>query len=362
MRTKISILTTQYYCIALVFFFLPQIGRSQSEHPSVIVSEAQSALWFDHIEALGTLRANETVLLTASVTDTVTKIHFDDGQRVEKGFVLAEMTDEEESALVREMTARVSEAKKQYQRLKDLPKTGAVSESLYDQREREYRAAKAQLEAMKSRLRDRLIIAPFSGILGLRNISVGALVEPGDEIVTITDDSVMKLDFAVPAVFLNSLEPGLSIVAQSAAFPHRTFEGTVSSIDSRVNESTRSIIVRARIPNEERLLKPGLLLSVDLRYRNRQAIQIPEEALIPSGDSNFILVVDKNSSLTEKRQVVIGNRQVGKVEVVKNLQEGELVITHGTMAARPGLPVSIRAIQQENESVKEILRRKDSSQ
>lgn len=321
----------------------------------VIVYEAKKEKWFDAIEALGTLIANETVVLTANVTDTVTHIHFDDGQRVEKGAVLAEMTDVEESALVSEMTARVGEAKKQFERLKDLPKSGAVSESLYDQREREYRAAVAQLEAMKSRLQDRLIVAPFSGVVGLRNMSVGALVEPGDEITTLTDDSVMKLDFAVPSVFLSSLQKGLPIVARTAAYPEEEFLGQVSSVDSRVDPATRSITVRAVIPNEGARLKPGLLMNVLLEYKPRESVTVPEEALIPTGAVKHVLVVEMDSKQAKKVEVKTGARRAGKVEVISGVDAGDHVITHGTMQARPGASVKVLATQKDGQKIKDIL-------
>ncbi|MCB0353749.1 MAG: efflux RND transporter periplasmic adaptor subunit [Bdellovibrionales bacterium] len=332
-----------------------QLTLAQSPPVSVIVSKTENGEWYDAIEALGTLRANETVVLTASVTDTITNIHFDDGQRVEKGFVLAEMTDEEESALVQEMSARVEEAKRQLDRIKELPQKGAVSESLIDQRKREYQAAIAQLEAMKSRLKDRLIVAPFSGVLGLRNISAGALVEPGDEIVTLTDDSVLKLDFSVPSVFLSSLEVGLPIVTTSAAYPEKTFEGVVKSIDSRIDPNTRAITIRAVIPNEEHLLRPGLLMNVSLRYRFRQALSVPEEAIISRGAQTEVFVVAPASTTAEQRSVRLGRRAFGKVEVTEGLKEGELVVSHGTMKVRPGQPVQILAEQRSGESIQDIL-------
>lgn len=349
-------------------FLTPNVTNSllfaqSSQPPGVIVSEVREQEWYDPLEALGTLRANETVVLTASVTDTITNIHFEDGQRVERGYLLAEMTGEEESALVNEMTARRAEAKKQFQRLKDLPDSGAVSESLYDQRQREYQAAEAQLEAVKSRLKDRLIFAPFQGRIGLRNISVGALVEPGDEVATLTDDSIMKLDFSVPSVFLNALKEGLPVDATTVAYPEKTFHGQVSGIDSTVDPLTRSMLVRARIPNEDGLLKPGLLMNVVLHYKQRRALIIPEEAIVPSGADNFVFTVDRGEQqVAKKKLVTIGSRKKGYVEVVAGLLEGELVITHGTLIVRPDQPVTIQSVQQAGQGIKEIIANRDEKE
>jgi membrane fusion protein (multidrug efflux system) len=243
---------------------------------------------------LGTLHANETVELTATVSEIVTDVHFEDGQRVTAGTILVEMTNEEEHALIEEERSTLTEAKKQYDRLRPLVERGAASTSLLDQRRREYETARARLRAIESKLRDRLIIAPFTGVVGLRNVSVGALIEPGDVITTLDDDSVMKLDFTVPSIHLASLKKGLPIVATSPALAGRQFEGIVSSVNSRIDPVTRAVVVRAILPNPERLLKPGLLMQVTLLKNPRDVLVIPEEALIPSGRDNHVLVVDRS--------------------------------------------------------------------
>jgi membrane fusion protein (multidrug efflux system) len=248
----------------------------------VIVKAVAFDRFVDRVEALGTLRANETVELTATVAETVTVVHFEDGQRVEAGSILVEMTNEEEHAQIEEELSKVAEAKKQYDRVRPLVQRGAASTSLLDQRRREYETAKARLRALESKLQDRLITAPFAGVVGFRNISVGALIEPGDLITTLDDDSVMKLDFSVPSIHLESLGTELSIEATSPAFAGRKFEGTVTSIGTRIDPVTRTIVVRAILPNPVRLLKPGLLMRVELIKNPRTVLVIPEEALIPS--------------------------------------------------------------------------------
>jgi membrane fusion protein (multidrug efflux system) len=326
-----------------------------AQDPAVIVYEVQEEPWSDSIEALGTLRANETVVLTASVTDTITRINFEDGERVAKGFVLAEMTDSEESALVREMTIRLNEAKKQFDRLKNLPKSGAISASLYDEKKKEFEAAMAQLEAMKSRLKDRLIVAPFAGVVGLRNISAGALVVPGDEITTLSDDSVMKLDFTVPSVFLSSLELELPISATTKAYPGKKFSGKVTAIDSRIDPVTRSLTVRAKIPNDDTLLKPGLMMSVVLEYKHRTTPVIPEEALMPLQGSYSVFLYDAATRSVLKTPVETGGRRKGYVEITAGLKTNDMVVTHGTQVARDGQAVTIKATQKRGSSIKAMI-------
>ena len=332
----------------------------------VIVEAVAIDRFVDRVEALGTLRANETVVLTATVSEMVTDVHFEDGQRVKAGSILVEMTSDEEHAQLEEERSTVTEAKKQYDRLRPLVQRGAASTSLLDQRRREYETARARLRAIESKLQDRLIIAPFAGVVGLRNISVGALIEPGDVITTLDDDSVMKLDFTVPSIHLASLETGLPIVATSPAFAGRRFEGTVASINSRIDPVTRAILVRAVLPNPERLLKPGLLMQVTLLKNPRDVLVIPEEALIPSGRDNTVLVVDRSvqPALAQRRQVITGGRRPGEVEILDGLAPGEFVVVDGTFRARPGQPVTVIAVDEGDEPLARLLSReqKDSGQ
>ncbi|MEJ2310020.1 MAG: efflux RND transporter periplasmic adaptor subunit [Gammaproteobacteria bacterium] len=332
---------------------LAQPGAPAKPVP-VIAYEVVDKAFSDRVEALGTLRANESVVLTASVTETVSAIHFDDGQRVKAGQLLVEMTSEEEHALLEEAKVRVAEAERQYQRVKLLTKQRTASESLYDERKRDLETARASLAALESRLADRLLRAPFDGVLGLRNISPGALVEPGDEITTLDDDSVMKLDFSVPSVFLPNLQPGLRITASARAYGNRTFEGEVSGIDSRVNPVTRSIQVRAILPNADRVLKPGVLMQVELLRNPRTSPAVPEEALQQQGADQFVVVIDADDK-AERRPVSIGARLPGFVEITAGLTAGERVITHGNDKARPGQPVTVKALDDGSRELRDML-------
>jgi len=313
---------------------------------SVIVAEAREVPFEDRVEALGTLRANESVVLTASVTETVSALYFDDGDRVEAGQLLVEMTSAEEQAQLKEARAREREASSQYRRVQSLATQGTASKSLLDERSREWQTARAQLVAIESRLTDRLVKAPFSGVIGLRNISVGALVEPGDRIATLDDDAVLKLDIAVPSVYLSTLATGLPVTATTPAYGDRAFQGVLRSIDSRVDPVTRSVTARVLLPNDDGLLKPGLLMQVTLQKNPRTALVIPEAALMPTGRQQFVLVAEPDGEgfKAAKREVRIGTRRPGSVEVVSGLKPGEQVITHGTLRVRPGQAVAIRAV------------------
>ena len=345
----------------LSFVFLCLVagnGWAQPQAPGVILSEAGLATVADRVEALGTLRANESVTITATVTETLSAIHFEDGQQVSAGDVLVEMTSREQHARLEEAQARLAEAEQQYERVKSLEATGSASASLLDERRRDLRAARATLAAIESQLADRLIKAPFDGVVGLRNISLGALVEPGDVITTLDDDRSMKLDFPVPSLFLPSLKPGLTIEARSPALGNRSFVGEVSSVASRVDPVTRTVQVRARIDNPERQLRPGLLMQVELLRDPREAVMVPEAAILQRGPEHAVLVVEEEAGgemVAQRREIRVGLRRPGEAEVLSGLTAGERVITHGADKARPGQPVQVLAVDDGSRPLRDLL-------
>jgi len=332
--------------------------------PAVIVEIVGAETIADRIEALGTLRPNESVRITASVSDTISHIHFEDGQPVEAGDVLVELTDQEESALLTEAESLAAEARRQFERHQELLASGSASESLLDERRREWQAAKARLEAVRSRLKDRLVVAPFSGRVGLRMVSPGALISPGEPITTLVDDSRMKLDISVPAIYFTSVSPGTRIEAISPVLPGRTFEGTVTSIDSTIDPVTRTMTVRAVIDNPAHELIGGMLMTLNLLRNERQALVIGEEAIIPQGESKYVLVVAETGGMlrAEKREVTLGTRMPGRVEVLSGLAAGDQIVTHGTLKVRPGMPVRIKAVDDGSVPIEMLIRPEQTAQ
>jgi membrane fusion protein (multidrug efflux system) len=339
---------------------LAQQQQKKAPPTPVILSKAAIETIFDKIEALGTLRANESVDVTAQVTEIITAIRFEDGQRVKKGDVLAEMTSAEEAALLKEAEATMREAKEQLDRARPLAQQGVSSEATLSERRRTYETAVARYEAVKSRIADRIVLAPFDGIVGLRRISVGALVEPGTVITNIDDDSVMKLDFSIPSTYLPTIKTGAPILATAQAFGNRAFRGKIASIDSRVDPVTRSITVRALIPNPEGALKAGLLMTVEVLKNERQAIVIPEQAVVRRGQETYVFVVDPAAEkpVAEKRVIELGTRTTGTVEVKNGLAAGEHVVTHGTLRVQPGQPVSITGVEDGDQPLSDLLNKK----
>ncbi|WP_119165336.1 efflux RND transporter periplasmic adaptor subunit [Algihabitans albus] len=330
-------------------------GEAARPPASVIVAPAQRGEMVDRIEALGTTRANESVGITSSVTDIVQELLFDDGQTVEAGAILAILDKAEEEAELRASQAILSERRLAFQRAQELESRQFAATAQLDERRAALLEAEADIQAIEARIANRVILAPFGGVVGIRDISPGALVEPGDLITTLDDLSVIKLDFSVPAVYLPTLVRGLPIVAKASAFGGREFTGEISSIGSRVDPVTRSITARALIPNPEETLRPGLLMTVELLKNVRRSLIIPEEAVIPRGRQTQVMVVDPETETAESREVDLGARRPGAVEVLNGLEEGELVVTHGALQVAPGQRVTIEAMETGNEPLSELL-------
>ncbi len=231
---------------------------------AVVTAPVRSERLSFELEALGTAGANEAVDITAKVANQVTAVRFTEGQQVRRGDVLVELDGAQARADLAVAEAALAESRSQYQRSRELYTTKVLSDQQLEQIEATFKANEARVTSARSRVGDTVIRAPFAGRVGLRRVSVGSLISPGTVITTLDDTSTIKLDFTIPETFLSVVTPGLEIAAGSVAYPDATFGGRVSSVDSRVDPATRSVTVRALLPNPEGLLKPGMFLTVRL--------------------------------------------------------------------------------------------------
>ncbi|MBU3672289.1 MAG: efflux RND transporter periplasmic adaptor subunit [Sinobacteraceae bacterium] len=305
---------------------VPVVSQSVSEQP---ISR--------ELKALGTAAANEAVVVTAKSSNLVTAIRFSDGARVARGAVLVELDSAQARADLAAANAALVESTAQFERGRDLLPTQALSKSQFDQIVAAKNANAARVDAARARLEDTVIRAPFSGRVGLRRVSVGSLISPGTVITTLDDSSLIKVDFAVPEINLTALRAGLPVTVTSVAYPGKRFSGKVASVDSRVDPTSRSVLVRAELPNGDGLLKPGMFLNVALQRDQRTAIVVPEEALVPEQNRQFVFVV--TGGMAEKREVRIGSRSPGSVEIVQGLRAGERIVVEGTVKLRDSGPV-----------------------
>jgi membrane fusion protein (multidrug efflux system) len=314
--------------------------RAAPEAPIVLVDTVTRTEFYDAVEALGTAQANESVTLTGKVTDTVRRVGFEDGDYVEANTVLVELTNQEEEATLAEARANLEDAQNQLARLRELSAMGLAPQSELDVAISREAASRARLDTELARLEDRLILAPFAGVLGFRQVSPGTLVTPTTPITTLDDISVIKLDFTVPETFLGAMKPGARVLAQSASYGEREFEGIVRTVGSRVDPVTRAIQVRAHIPNEDRALRPGMLLTVRVIMSTRTALAVPEGAVYQVQDRAYAYVVD-GEMMAHERQIEIGERRYGVVEVLAGLNEGDTIVTEGIVKLRDGARVRV---------------------
>ncbi|MSO72954.1 MAG: efflux RND transporter periplasmic adaptor subunit [Rhodospirillaceae bacterium] len=306
----------------------------------VMVAQAQRETFGDHLEAIGTLFANESVTVTAKTQGIIRSIAFDDGQTVRRGEEIAAIDAGEQDAALNVELANLEQHRKELERIEALVKSSYVSEAKRDEQTALMKKAEANVAAARVRSGDRRILAPFSGIVGTRRISIGALVSPGTAVATLDDISVVKLDFAIPETFLASLRPGLSIEAVASAYRGETFKGEVISVDSRIDPTTRSVNIRALLKNPELRLRPGMLMIVDLIKDQREAVVIPEAALVPENDKQYVFVVGADN-VANRVEITLGRRRMGFVEVLAGVKEGDLVVKEGAQDLRSGTTVQV---------------------
>jgi len=307
--------------------------------PKVIAEPVELQQLVDEIEALGTARANEAVEIRPRVASLIDRIHFEESELVEAGALLVELESSEIVAGLALAEAALSESRSLYERNKSLSESKAISVSNLEQLLAQVKVDEASVEAARARLANTRIRAPFAGRVGLRRISPGSFVNTSTVITTLDDVSQIKLDFAVPETFLNVVDEGMNIIAQSIVFPDRVFQGAVKSVDTRIDPVSRAIQVRALLPNDDGLLRPGMFMTVDLQRDQGEVLVAPEQSIVPEGSRQYVFVI--KDGIAEKRAVTIGRRIPGFVVISEGLDVGEAVVTEGTNKVRDGGPVEL---------------------
>jgi len=308
----------------------------------VAVSTAKVLLtpFTDTTLSVGNLRATESVEISASVTEKIVSLDFEDGQRVTQGEIIARLESDEEKALMDIAKAELAEENREIDRLEGLVRTNAVAEVTLEERRTQAVRAEGGISRIEAMIKDRYITAPFDGVVGLRRISAGALVSPGTIITTLDKIDTMKLDFTVPEVFLGTLTAGTALTARTVAYPDDDFTGSIETIDTRVDPVTRSVPVRAILPNPDGKLKPGMLMTVELQRNERSSPTIPERALVPLGERQAVYIVTPEGT-AKLVEITLGSRIPGYVEVVAGLAAGDEIVVDGVLSLREGSALKI---------------------
>lgn len=317
----------------------PGGGQGGADRPVPVTTvRLQSESFAERISAIGTVKARESVTITAKVSELVQQVHFDSGDEVRAGAPLITLSDRQQQAALAEAQASADEAERLYRRQSELAAQQLIARSQLDNQRATRDAAKARVAQIRAQLADRVIRAPFSGVLGLRQVSTGALVTPGVAIATLDDLARVHVDFPLPEAQLSMAAPGRAIRGTAAAWPEREFTGAIAIIDARIDPATRAVMVRADLPNPERLLRPGMLVNVELPGATREALLVPEIAVVQVGRESFLYRVKDDGSV-EQVDVVIGARSGGKAEVVEGAKAGDRIVVDGTGKLRPGAKI-----------------------
>ena len=290
------------------------------------------------LEAVGTAQANEAVSVTAKANGIVDRVNFQEGQQVKAGSILVELEAGESNAKLAELRAARDAARLAYDRATALAESRSVAQARVDDLSKAFEAAEARLRGEQAKFADSVIRAPFSGKLGMRRVSLGALVRPGDAITTLDDTSIIKLEFEVPETALSGIAIGNAVSATASAIPGRRFEGKVTVINSRVDPTTRAVKVRAQIPNADDAIKPGMFMTVALSIgTTNNAVVVPEESLLAQGGEQFVYVIrDGRASRTRVR---VGQRLPGMAQILEGLDSDARVAITGLQQLRDGMAV-----------------------
>jgi membrane fusion protein (multidrug efflux system) len=294
----------------------------------------------DSIFAVGSILANESVIIRPEISGRIKELKFSEGQAVKKGQPLVLIDDSEHRAQLAAVNADLRTETQRYTRSKELYEKKFISKEALDLQAGSVDRLAAEVAEMKARLSKTEIVAPFSGLVGLRKVSPGAFLRSGDDIVSLQNVDSVKIDFRVPEVFLRAVKVAQTVSISVDAFPETVFSGKVYAIEPLIDEQTRTVLVRGVIKNDSGKLKPGMYARVSLEMSAREnVISIPESALWPQGTENFVFkVVEGAVALTK---VELGTRQPGSVEIVSGLSDGDMIVTDGQIKLRDGAPVMV---------------------
>jgi membrane fusion protein (multidrug efflux system) len=312
----------------------------RSEPPLVEAGPPVAHRFVDRVEAVGTARANEQVVLSSAITGRLVRLNFDDGALVRRGQVVAALQQGAEAASVAGAVAAERQAGQQLARVRALSDRGFATKTLLDEQVSLAARTRAAVGEAQARLADRVITAPFSGYASLRTISVGAIVNAGTPIATISDTSRIKLDFSVPETMLAAIRKGQPIAAKAAAYPGQAFAGRITTIDPVIEPSTRAVAVRALLPNPGNRLKPGMLMTVVIEAGSREGLAVPELAVMGEGDKRYVFTVAADGKVA-RAVVGTGARDAGLIEVT-GLKPDQRIVQAGIVKVADGMRVRVR--------------------
>ncbi|KAA0875907.1 efflux RND transporter periplasmic adaptor subunit [Nitrincola tapanii] len=292
------------------------------------------------LSAVGRLRANESIILRAEISGRIEQILFREGEKVNQGQELIRLDSASYEAELAQAQAQVNLSRAEYQRAADLLERRVGSQNDRDTKLAQLRVHEAQMELARTRLDKTRLRAPFEGVIGLRQVSPGDFISSGQDLVEVTDFSQMKADFSVPERFLSQLAVGQNLLIEVDALPGERFQGEIYAIAPSSSARSHNIQIRARIPNPDGRLRPGLFANIRIIIgENPQALMIPEQAIVPLDNQFYVMRMNEQNQVNMV-PVTLGERRFGEVEIRSGIQAGDVIVTAGQIKLRPGMPIT----------------------
>ncbi|WP_069961010.1 efflux RND transporter periplasmic adaptor subunit [Lacunisphaera limnophila] len=312
---------------------------------AVTTTPAVQETWRSTLHAVGSLESFRGVTLRAEIEGRIVHVGFESGARVQAGDVLVELDSQAETAQLRSNEATARLAALNLVRARDLRENSTNTQADLDTAEATAAQTAAATEATKATLAKKRIVAPFAGRLGLRQVNPGQFLNKADLIVTLEASDPIYADFSLPQQDVTQLRPGLPVKVSIDAFADREFDGVVEAIDPRINETTRNLRVRARLPNPDEALRPGMFVRVDVVLPDeRPVVVLPATAIVysPYGDSVYVVAKNEQGVLAaQQRFVQVGPKRGDQISLLGGVKPGEEIVTAGQGKLRPGTPVTV---------------------
>lgn len=303
---------------------------------AVVTGTAETRTILERVEAVGTTRARQAIEIVPLDDGWLVEVDFTPGERVPAGHVLARLDSDIQRADLDEARALLEERELALERARTLRTTAAVAQATIEQLIAERAAAQARLDRAERRVADRVVVAPFAGVVGLRQIDVGSRVNDTSVLTTLDDLDEVEIAFQLPERLFGRVRVGQEVTARAAAFD-QPFTGRIVTVDTRIDATARSFEVRALLPNPDLVLPAGMFMHLEVVLQARPAVVVAEGAVVVEGDASYVYVVEDDRA--RRRDVRLGQRELGVVEVVAGLVAGETVIVQGTSRVRDGVPV-----------------------
>lgn len=320
-------------------------GPPPNPPTSVLAAEAKKQSVAETLSVVGTLTANESIEVKAETDGTVAEILFQEGQPVKKGDLLIRLDESKFASALAEAEASLKLSALTYERNKELSREKLVSQQEFDQAAAQFQVNQATVELRKRQLADTRIFAPFAGLTGSRLVSPGQVIMKSTMLTWLVDLDTVKAEFNVPERFLRELKIGQPLTFSVAAYPKESFRGEVYFLAPQIDPNNRTLLMKARVPNADRKLKPGMFANLELAFTLREdAIVIPESALMSVGERTSVYVIDADGK-AQPRPVKVGLRMANAIEITQGLEAGEKVISEGVQKVRPGGAVKAMAPQ-----------------